>query len=198
MAWSLLVPHPLPPIHLLKHFAIITWIALAPQVVVFSAETLVPADWPAWRGPRADVVSDGRGLPIEWSQTNNVRWSADLPGWETNSPVIHDEHVYITSEVATDNGKSLLTVCHDRESGRKLWRHDFGYGVNQRTHAKSNLVVNTPVVTNDALYVACGTSVKRSCTYNQSLFIECDWIEVVARDGIEPPTRGFSIPCSTN
>jgi hypothetical protein len=22
--------------------------------------------------------------------------------------------------------------------------------------------------------------------------------EVVAKDGIEPPTRGFSIPCSTN
>jgi hypothetical protein len=28
--------------------------------------------------------------------------------------------------------------------------------------------------------------------------IEIEWLEMVAGDGIEPPTRGFSIPCSTN
>ena len=53
---------------------------------------------------------------------------------------------------------SLLTLCYDREDGKELWRHDFGFGVDQRTHEKSNLAVNTPAVTEDAVYVAFGNA----------------------------------------
>ena len=133
---------------------VITWAALASPVVSFAAETRRPTDWPAWRGARADGVADGRNLPIEWTPTKNVRWLVALPGWGTSSPVVQGDHVYITSEVATGDGKSLLTLCYDRSSGRELWRHDFGFGVNQRVHEKSNLAANTPAVTDDALYVA--------------------------------------------
>ena len=49
---------------------------------------------------------------------------------------------------STEGGKkSLLTLCFDRKTGKELWRHDFGFGVDQKTHAKSNLAVNTPAVT---------------------------------------------------
>ena len=123
--------------------------ALAFQAAGFAAESGV--DWPGWRGPRADGVADGRNLPIEWSLTKNVRWSVKLPGWGTSSPVVRGDKVYVTSEVTTDGGKSLLTLCYDRQSGRELWRHDFGFGVNQRVHAKSNLASNTPALTDDAL-----------------------------------------------
>ncbi|MEI6541827.1 MAG: PQQ-binding-like beta-propeller repeat protein, partial [Planctomycetota bacterium] len=53
---------------------------------------------------------------------------------------------------------ALLTLCFDLQSGQELWRHDFGFGVNQQTHEKSNLAVNTPAFTHDALYVAFGNS----------------------------------------
>jgi outer membrane protein assembly factor BamB len=66
--------------------------------------------------------------------------------------------VFITSEVEERGKKSLLTLCYDRKDGKELWRHDFGFGVNQRTHAKSNLAVNTPAVTEDAVYVAFGNA----------------------------------------
>ena len=46
----------------------------------------------------------------------------------------------------------------NRNDGRELWRHDFGLGVNQSTHQKSNLAVNTPAVTEDAVYVAFGNA----------------------------------------
>ena len=55
-------------------------------------------------------------------------------------------------------GKSLLTLCFHRDTGKELWRHDFGFGVDQRTHEKSSLAVNTPAVTEDAVYVAFGNS----------------------------------------
>jgi len=117
-----------------------------------------PTDWPRWRGPNADGVADGRKLPLRWSQTENIRWSVTLPGWGTSSPVIYGNRVFITSELDEDGKKSLLTLCFDRKTGKELWRHDFGIGVKQRTHQKSNLAVNTPAVTKDAVYVAFGNA----------------------------------------
>lgn len=117
-----------------------------------------PLDWPQWRGPKADGVADGRKLPLRWSQTENVRWSVKLPGPGTSSPVVHGNRVFITSQVMEGGRKSLLTLCLDRQTGKELWRHDFGLGVDQRMHAKSYLAVNTPAVTKDAVYVAFGNA----------------------------------------
>ena len=121
-------------------------LVLAAAIVLCSA-SLLAADWPRWRGPNADGVAHSGNPPIEWSQTENVRWSTKLPGWGTSSPVIHGNRLFITTEVDQDGNKSLLTLCFDKNTGAELWRHDFGLGVNQRTHEKSNLAVNTPAVT---------------------------------------------------
>ena len=115
-------------------------------------------EWPQWRGPHGDGVADGRSLPTRWSQTENVRWSVKLPGWGTSSPVVYGNRVFVTSQVEQEGKLSLLMLCFDRRSGKELWRHDFGLGVRQRTHEKSNLAVNTPAVTEDAVYVAFGNS----------------------------------------
>ncbi len=130
--------------------------------VVLSATTSLAVepsqDWPGWRGPSASGVADNRKLATRWSQSENIRWSAKLPGWGTSSPVVFGDRVFITSELNEEGKKSLLTLCFDRTSGRELWRHDFGLGVNQRVHQKSNLAVNTPAVTADAVFVAFGNA----------------------------------------
>jgi outer membrane protein assembly factor BamB len=115
-------------------------------------------DWPRWRGPNADGVADVRDLPVRWGKTENVRWSVKLPGWGTSSPVVFGDRVFVTSHVKEGARRSLLTLCLGRKDGRELWRHDFGFGVDQRTHAKSNLAVNTPAVTSEAVYVAFGNA----------------------------------------
>ena len=115
-------------------------------------------DWPRWRGPNADGVAVGNTLPIRWGKTENVRWSADLPGQGSSSPVVYGDRVFVTSQITAGGTKSLLTLCFDRTTGKELWRHDFGFGVDQKTHAKSNLAVNTPAATADAVYVAFGNA----------------------------------------
>jgi outer membrane protein assembly factor BamB len=125
------------------------------QVPLSGADT---TDWPCWRGPRADGVAEGRKLPVRWSQTESVCWSAKLPGWGTSSPVVYGNRVFITTEADDAGKKSLLTLCFDRQTGDELWRHDFGFGAKQNIHEKSNLAVNTPAVTKDALYVAFGNA----------------------------------------
>lgn len=111
-------------------------------------------NWPQWRGPVGNGVADGRDLAIDWSTTENIVWRAKLPGWGTSSPVVFGNRMFVTSEVEQEGKKSLLTLCYDVANGKELWRHDFGFGVEQRTHEKSNLASNTPAVTKDALYVS--------------------------------------------
>jgi outer membrane protein assembly factor BamB len=130
-----------------------------PTTAALTDEPATPAtDWPRWRGPNADGVAEGRTLPIRWSQTENIRWSVKLPGWGTSSPVVYGSRVFVTSQIAAGGKKSLLTLCYARRDGKELWRHDFGFGVDQPTHEKSNLAVNTPTVTHDAVYVAFGNA----------------------------------------
>ena len=72
--------------------------------------------------------------------------------------MVYGSRVFVTSELNQEGKKSLLTLCFDRTDGRELWRHDFGMGANQRVHEKSNLAVNTPAVTAEAVYVAFGNA----------------------------------------
>ena len=132
--------------------------AATPAALAGTPEPPPATTWPHWRGPNADGVARGSTIPSRWSPTENVRWSAKLPGWGTSSPVLYRDRLFLTSEVEAGGRKSLLTLCFDRRTGRELWRHDFGFGVAQRTHEKSNLAVNTPAVTADAVYVAFGNS----------------------------------------
>lgn len=115
-------------------------------------------DWPRWRGPQADGIAEGGHPPIRWSDTDNIQWSVKLPGWGTSSPVVFGSKVFVTTEVKHEGQKTLWTICLDRTDGHELWRHDFGFGANQRTHEKSNLATNTPAVTKDAVYVAFGNA----------------------------------------
>jgi outer membrane protein assembly factor BamB len=103
-------------------------------------------------------VAESGTLPVRWSRTENVLWSVKLPGWGTSSPVVYRNRVFVTSQTGGGGRKALLTLCFDRKSGKELWRHDFGFGVDQRTHEKSNLAVNTPAATGDAVYVAFGNA----------------------------------------
>lgn len=115
-------------------------------------------DWPKWRGPQSDNVADHFHPPVRWSQSENVRWSVKLPGWGTSSPVVYGNRVFVTSQSEDGGKKSLLLLCFDRDDGQEKWRHDFGLGTDQRAHEKSNLAVNTPAVTKDAVYVAYGNA----------------------------------------
>src|SRR5262245_18841664 len=41
---------------------------------------LVRADWPEFRGPNSDghVPGKANGLPLHWSETNNVKWKTEI------------------------------------------------------------------------------------------------------------------------
>ena len=59
------------------------------------------ARWAGFRGPAAGAVPDDPSLPDTWSETENVMWVADVPGLGWSSPIVWDDHVFLTTAVST-------------------------------------------------------------------------------------------------
>ena len=48
--------------------------------VLVTASLAEAGDWPQWRGPFFNGSTDEKDLPSDWSKTENIAWSVDLPG----------------------------------------------------------------------------------------------------------------------
>jgi outer membrane protein assembly factor BamB len=75
------------------------------------AAFILAQDWPEFRGPTGQGLSDQSGLPLTWSETNNVRWKVAIPGRGWSSPAILGDRIWLTT--ATEEGKSLRAVSVD-------------------------------------------------------------------------------------
>jgi outer membrane protein assembly factor BamB len=79
-------------------------------------------DWPDFRGPNGDghAAGDDRqlGLPLHWSETNNVVWKTPIPhrGWST--PVVLGQQIWLTT--ATPGGNDFFALCLDADSGKVI------------------------------------------------------------------------------
>jgi len=77
-------------------------------------------NWPDWRGPTADGHSDATGLPLTWSETENVVWKTPIHDEGYSTPVVWGGQAWLTT--ATEDGRTLYAVCIDANSGAVI--HD--------------------------------------------------------------------------
>jgi outer membrane protein assembly factor BamB len=60
-------------------------------------------DWPQWRGPRRDGISDEKGLLQSWPDGGpKLLWKIDGLGKGWSSPIIVGKRIYITGDVGND------------------------------------------------------------------------------------------------
>lgn len=83
--------------------------------------TIAEENWPEFRGPNADGISKATGLPVQWSDTQNVRWKTPIPGRGWSTPVIWGKQIWLTT--ATPDGREMFVLCLDRETGKVLLNH---------------------------------------------------------------------------
>jgi len=72
--------------------------------------------WPEFRGSDGTGLSDATGLPLHWTEQENVRWKTRIhdKGW--SSPVVWDGQVWLTT--ATEDGKQRFVLCVDCATGK--------------------------------------------------------------------------------
>ena len=88
-------------------------------VIITSASPAGQSQWPQFRGPNAGEIADDPALPDTWSETQNVAWRTDLPGLGWSSPVIWDNHIFITSAISAGEERAPIPGLYDpgSESG---------------------------------------------------------------------------------
>ena len=79
------------------------------------------ADWPGFLGGGQQAPSTS--LPLVWSPESGIAWTTPLPGHGQSSPVVMDDHIYLTA-VEGPKKETNIVIAVDAQSGKVLWRHD--------------------------------------------------------------------------
>lgn len=102
-------------------------------------------NWPQWRGPLATGVAPLADPPLNWSETENVKWKVKLPGSGSSTPIVWGDRIFLQTAIATgkkgqpaapqaepsshpavapppDEIYQFVLLCLDRETGRTLWQ----------------------------------------------------------------------------
>lgn len=75
-------------------------------------------NWPHWRGPNANGVSDEKNLPLKWDTRENVTWKLAMPDVSGSTPIIWGENIFLH---VSDGGK-LYLWCVERNRGEVKWK----------------------------------------------------------------------------
>lgn len=114
------------------------------------------ADWPQFRGPTGQGLSDATGLPLTWSEDQNVKWKTPIPGRGWSSPVILGGEIWMTT--ANPKGTELSVVCVDQESGKIIHNEKlFDVEAPQFAHAFNSYASPTPALEPGRLYASWGS-----------------------------------------
>ena len=145
---------------------------------LLSLTSIAPAadDWPGWRGPGGSGVASG-SPPVEWSEEQNVRWKAPIPGRGSSCPVVWGQRVYVTTAMGTGNvadvqeeptegerrgrrprppieEQDFLVIALDRSDGSEVWRRKVSTATpHQSTHTDGNYASPT-LATNGEVVIA--------------------------------------------
>ena len=114
-----------------------------------------PEPWPQFRGPTGEGHAGGPSPPLTWSETENIKWKAAIPGKGWSSPVLQGDQIWLTTALEPPYG--LRAICLDRNSGELV--HDvrvFNSSDPIPVHPKNSRATPTPVIEGDRVYVHFG------------------------------------------
>jgi hypothetical protein len=131
------------PLLPLQHSCALTFASLALSFSLSAADS-----WPDFRGPNQNGHAGDVGLPLNWSETKNVKWKTEIPLLGLSSPIVMDNQVWMTT--ATEDGHDFYVICFDAANGeiianKRLFHSDdpqsMGNGAADNSYATPSAVI---------------------------------------------------------
>ena len=120
-------------------------------ITIITASAQEQENWARFRGPNGQGISKETGLPVNWSSTENIAWKTDIPGEGWSSPVVWNNHIFLTT--ATEEGKNCHVIAVDRKTGKILWNNIvFTQKPNQFRHDMNSYSTPTPVTDGKSVF----------------------------------------------
>jgi len=122
--------------------------------LLFMTFAVARADnWPQWRGPSLNGVSNEKNLPVKWTTEENILWQVPMPGYSGSTPIIWRDRIFLN----VADGDNLSLWCLNKSNGAVLWKKPLGSGnVKMR---KQNMSSPSPVTDGRSVYVMTGTGI---------------------------------------
>jgi len=139
--------------------------AMAQATRLVSAST-APPDWARFRGPDGQGQSDAKGLPVQWSSSENLAWKKALPGPGASSPIVSGDHIYVTCYTgffvpgeAEGSQKDLKRhlICLARTDGQVIWEQAVPAKLPEEERIRDHgFAANTPAADAERVYCFFG------------------------------------------
>jgi len=133
------------------------WPTVVAGMLLILLSGICPAraeNWPRFRGPTGQGVSSETNLPTEWSATENVHWKVEIPGEGWSSPIVWNDHIFVTS--TTDNGVVCRVIAVDRTNGKLRWNKEVFQQSPKRKEQKNSYATPTPTTDGERVYAVFG------------------------------------------
>jgi outer membrane protein assembly factor BamB len=143
--------------------------------ILLVGATAYAGDWPSWRGPTGQGISDEKDLPLTWGgkDETNVLWKVRLPGVEAmarqdhnqSSPIVAKGRVFITTcywpkgVKKQDEFPEHHVTCYQASDGKLLWDTTIPPGPWKLTDLRGGYAIPTPATDGERVYVVFGSSV---------------------------------------
>ena len=117
-------------------------------------------NWPQWRGPNLNGVSNEKNLPVKWTTEENVSWKVLMPGLSGSTPIIWRDRIFLS----VAEGDNLALWCLKKTDGEVLWKKPLGGGNTKMR--KHNMSSPSPVTDGRNVYVMTGTGILAGFDFN--------------------------------
>ena len=107
-------------------------------------------NWMRFRGPNGQSVSSEVNLPIRWSADDNVAWKTSIVGEGWSSPIVYNEHVFLTA--TREEGVSCRVICINREDGSIAWNTEVHRQTPGTKRRQNSYATPTPVTDGERVY----------------------------------------------
>jgi outer membrane protein assembly factor BamB len=126
------------------------WLLLVPVTVAGFALAARAADWPQWRGPERNGISQETGLLKEWPKEGpKLLWQVKDAGSGYSTPAVVGERLYLLSNRGLDDESVEALEVKD---GQKAWSTRLGKVGNPNQKPSYPAARSTPTVDGDVLY----------------------------------------------
>ena len=120
-------------------------------------------EWAQFRGAGGLGSSAAKGLPVTWSEKDNVVWKTPLPGPGASSPVAFGDKIFLTCYSGYSRGDASRLVrhlvCVGRRDGRIAWSKEVPAALPEEpTNREEQYASNTPAVDKERVYAFFGKS----------------------------------------
>ncbi|MCA9055016.1 MAG: PQQ-binding-like beta-propeller repeat protein [Planctomycetaceae bacterium] len=134
-------------------------------------------NWPQWRGPLNTGEAPSADPPLNWSETDSVRWKVEIPGEGSGTAAVWEDRVFVMTAIETDrpaehppaadegartkppvNLYQFVVICLDRQTGETLWQRVARENVpREGRHATNTYASASPITDGERIWCSFGS-----------------------------------------